>query len=76
MFCGLNTERFRKVTLTSDDLQQLQVQKPHFTYDGDGQVPRIGVQEYSLGIAYEFDPYFGPALLWLDIVVHSGRSDC
>src|SRR5208337_5316002 len=49
-FCGLNTERFRKVTLTSADLQQLPVQKPHFTYDGDGQVLRIGIQAYSLGI--------------------------
>ena len=41
---GVNTKRFRKVTLTTADLQQLQIQKPHFTYDGDGQVLRIGVQ--------------------------------
>src|SRR5256714_15641085 len=64
--CGLTTERFRKVTLTSADLQQLQVQKPHFTYDGDGQVLRIGVQAYSLGIAYEFDPYFGLSISRVD----------
>ena len=53
---GVNTERFRKVTLTSADLLQLQIQKSHFTYVGDGQVLKIGVQAYSLGIAYEFDP--------------------
>jgi len=40
---GVNTERFRKVTLTSADLQPLQIQKPHFTYDGDGQVLKIAV---------------------------------
>jgi superfamily II DNA or RNA helicase len=68
--CGLNTERFRKVTLTSTDLQQLQVQKPHFTYDGDGQVLRIGVQAYSLGIAYEFDPYFGLSISRVDPLPH------
>src|SRR5437588_10186694 len=68
--CGLNTERFRKVTLTSADLLQLQVQKPHFTYDGDGQVLRIGIQAYSLGIAYEFDPYFGLSISRVDPLPH------
>jgi hypothetical protein len=68
--CGLNTERFRKVTLTAADLQQLQVQKPHFTYDGDGQVLRIGVQAYSLCIAYEFDPYFGLSISRVDPLPH------
>lgn len=67
---GVNTERFRKVTLTSADLQQLQIQKPHFTYDGDGQVLRIGVQAYSLGIAFEFDPYFGLSISRVDPLPH------
>ena len=47
------------MTLTAADIQQLQVQKPHFNYDGDGAILEIGVQAYSLGTAYEFDPYFG-----------------
>src|SRR5437879_577583 len=68
--CGLNTERFRKVTLTAADLHQLQIQKPRFTYDGDGQVLRIGVQAYSLGIAYEFDPYFGLSISRVDPLPH------
>jgi len=67
---GVNTERFRKVTLTTADLQQLQIQKPHFTYDGDGQVLKIGVQAYSLGIAYEFDPYFGLSISRVDPLPH------
>ena len=67
---GLNTERFRKVTLTDADIQQLHIQKPQFTYDGDGQVLRIGIQAYSLGIAYEFDPYFGLSISRVDPLPH------
>jgi hypothetical protein len=67
---GVNTERFRKVTLTAGDIQQLQIQKPHFTYDGDGHVLKIGVQAYSLGIAYEFDPYFGLSISRVDPLPH------
>jgi superfamily II DNA or RNA helicase len=67
---GLNTERFRKVTLTAADIAQLQIQKPQFTYEGDGQVLRIGIQAYSLGIAYEFDPYFGLSISRVDPLPH------
>ncbi len=67
---GLNTERFRKVTLTDADIQQLRIQKPQFTYDGDGQFLRIGIQAYSLGIAYEFDPYFGLSISRVDPLPH------
>ena len=67
---GLNTERFRKVTLTDADIQQLRIQKPQFTYDGDGQILRIGIQAYSLGIAYEFDPYFGLSISRVDPLPH------
>jgi hypothetical protein len=68
--CGLSTEKFRKVTLTAADLAQLQVQRPQFTYRGDGQVLRIGIQAYSLGIAYEFDPYFGLSISRVDPLPH------
>lgn len=68
--CGLNTERFRRVTLTKADIQQLQIQKPQFTYQGNGQVLRIGIQAYSLGIAYEFDPYFGLSISRVDPLPH------
>lgn len=68
--CGLNTERFRRVTLTTADLAQLQIQKPQASYQGDGHVLRIGVQAYSLGIAYEFDPYFGLSISRVDPLPH------
>src|ERR1700752_848629 len=67
---GQNSERFRKVTLTAADIAQLQIQKPLFSYEGDGQILRIGIQAYSLGIAYEFDPYFGLSISRVDPLPH------
>lgn len=67
---GLTSERFRKVTLTGSDIAQLQIQKPLFSYRGDGQILRIGVQAYSLGIAYEFAPYFGLSISRVDPLPH------
>src|SRR5579884_4308020 len=58
-FSGFHTECFRRVTLTADDIKQLQIVPPAFSYQGDGQLLRVGMQAYSLAIAYEFDPYFG-----------------
>src|SRR5438094_3007380 len=56
---GLKSERFRNVTLTARDLEGLYVQDPTASYDGDGNLLRLGIQAYSLGLSYEFDPYFG-----------------
>lgn len=56
---GTQSERFRKVTLTVRDLEGLTILDARHTYDGDSRLLRLGLQAYSLGIAYEFDPYFG-----------------
>jgi hypothetical protein len=56
---GTQSERFRSVTLTSRDIEALTIFDVTSTYDGDGRLLRLGLQAYSLGIAYEFDPYFG-----------------
>lgn len=56
---GIQSERFRSVTLTKLDLQSLTIVDSIATYAGDGKLLRLGLQAYSLGIAYEFDPYFG-----------------
>ena len=40
------------------------------TYDGDGRLLRLGLQAYSLGIAYEFDPYFGLSISRVDPLPH------
>ena len=53
------TERFRRVTLTSVDIADLTIADATWPYDGDGGLLKLGLQAYSLGIAHEFDPYFG-----------------
>ncbi|RKY23902.1 MAG: helicase, partial [Planctomycetota bacterium] len=67
---GTHTERFRKVTLTAREWETLNVLDSDFTYDGDGRLLRLGLQAYSLGIAYEFDPYFGLSISRVDPLPH------
>ena len=67
---GTQSERFRSVTLTSRDIETLSIFEVTSTYDGDGQLLRLGIQAYSLGIAYEFDPYFGLSISRVDPLPH------
>jgi superfamily II DNA or RNA helicase len=67
---GMQSERFRKVTLTSRDLENLTILEARHTYDGDGCLLRLGLQAYALGIAYEFDPYFGLSISRVDPLPH------
>lgn len=77
---GIQTERYRKVSLNSRDLETLKILEAIPTYDGDGKLLRLGLQAYSLGIAYEFDPYFGLSISRVDPLPHcasvsSGRKE-
>ena len=67
---GQRSEQFRRVTLTSDDVSNLTIADAALSYDGDGRLLRIGLQAYSLGIAYEFDPYFGLSISRVDPLPH------
>src|SRR5262245_50390184 len=67
---GTQSERFRKVALSSDDLARLTILDAHHTFDGDGRLLRLGLQAYALGIAYEFDPYFGLSISRVDPLPH------
>jgi superfamily II DNA or RNA helicase len=67
---GANSERFRKVTLTAEDLLRLTVLDPQRSFNGDGRLLRLGLQAYALGIAYEFDPYFGLSISRVDPLPH------
>lgn len=67
---GTQSEKFRSVTLTSKDLETLTILEPTSTFDGDGKLLRLGLQAYSLGIAYEFDPYFGLSISRVDPLPH------
>src|SRR5262245_53411421 len=63
---GTQSERDRKVTLNAADLAQLTVVEAQHSFDGDGRLLRLGLQAYALGIAYEFDPYFGLSISRVD----------
>ena len=67
---GVQTDRFRRVTLTPGDLSSLTVADSALAYDGDGRLLRLGLQAYALGIAYEFDPYFGLSTSRVDPLPH------
>jgi hypothetical protein len=56
---GSRTQQFRRVTLTPDEFRLLRVVESVRSIDGDPNLLRLGLQAYALGIAYEFDPYFG-----------------
>jgi superfamily II DNA or RNA helicase len=67
---GLQSEQFRRVTLTRTDIENLKILESAFSYHGDGRILRLGLQAYSLGIAYEFDPYFGLSISRVDPLPH------
>lgn len=67
---GTQTERFRRVTLTADDLELLRIYDISPTYQGNGRLLTLALQAYCLGIAYEFDPYFGLSISRVDPLPH------
>ena len=67
---GIQTERFRSVTLSAEEIAVLNFQELGCTYNGDGDLLRLGIQAYSLGIAFEFDPYFGLSVSRVDPLPH------
>lgn len=67
---GTQSERYRKVTLTAQDLSKLNILDKGFLYNGDGHLLRLGLQAYALGIAWEFDPYFGLSISRVDPLPH------
>ncbi len=67
---GLQSERFRRVTLAAADFERLTVLHGWQSFAGDGRLLRLGLQAYALGIAYEFDPYFGLSISRVDPLPH------
>jgi len=67
---GTNSDRFRKVTITAEDLERLTILDRRHSFNGDGRLLRLGLQAYALGIAYEFDPYFGLSISRVDPLPH------
>ncbi len=67
---GTQTERFRRVALTADDIARLSITDSRLSYDGDGRLLRLGLEARSLGIAHEFDPCFGLSISRVDPLPH------
>lgn len=67
---GQQSKTFRKVTLTASQISEMEIIDPTLSYSGDGHLLRIALQAYSLGIAYEFDPYFGLSISRVDPLPH------
>lgn len=67
---GLRSEQFRTVTLTATDLSCLEILDSTHTYEGDPRLFRLGIQAYTLGIAYEYDPYFALSVSRVDPLPH------
>jgi hypothetical protein len=44
--------------------------RPYLGYTGDANLLRLGIQAYALGIALEFDPYFGLSISRVDPLPH------
>ena len=67
---GLRSNEFRRVPLDPAQIASLEITEPEFSYKGDGSLLRLGLKARSLGIAYEFDPYFGLSLSRVDPLPH------
>ena len=67
---GLRSSQFRKLSLDPAQIASLEITDPKFSYKGDGSLLRLGLKARSLGIAYEFDPYFGLSLSKVDPLPH------
>ena len=68
--CGLPPSTSGGVPLTAADLRNSKSRSPIPHTRATDEILRIGIQAYSLGIAYEFDPYFGLSISRVDPLPH------
>lgn len=67
---GVQSERYRTVTLAPADSAAISIAGIDQDFSGEGQLLRVGLQAYALGIAWEFDPYFGLSISRVDPLPH------
>ena len=67
---GEQTQRYVSATLTARDMASIKTLQAAPTYGGDGVLLRLGLQAYQLGVAYEFDPFFGLSISRVDPLPH------
>jgi len=67
---GVETERYRKVTIEESELAELTIGNSDYSMDGNSSLLRVGLHAYLLGIAWEFDPYFALSVSRIDPLPH------
>ena len=67
---GLTTNKVYEPILTEDQLAQLSVSPEKYSFDGDPEKFRLGVEAIRLGLAYEYDPYFSLSIARVDPLPH------
>ena len=67
---GRDSKRFLRVSLGDEDIASLTVAGDGLSFGGDGESLRLGLEAWRLGIAYEFDPYFGLSVSRVDPLPH------
>lgn len=67
---GVNSEKFRRVTLADEQLKTLQILSKKLSFDGDSTLIKLGLQATALGIAYEYDPFFALSISRVDPLPH------
>src|SRR5208282_6254334 len=55
---------------SESDLAAISILDAEMAFNGDGNLLRLGIQAYTLGIAYDFDPYFGLSISRVDPLPH------
>jgi SNF2 domain-containing protein len=68
---GTKTNTFRGgVTLTQEDLQQIQIEQPAEAFSGSPQLFKLGLEALRISLAQEYDPYFGLSISRVDPLPH------
>lgn len=67
---GERSQKFKRVILSTDELSDVTISDSILSFTGEGRLLQTALQAYSLGIAYEFDPYFGLSLSRVDPLPH------
>ena len=53
---GIESDRCHRVSLTTGEIESLNIKDPVLSYDGNARLTRLGLQAHALGIAYDLDP--------------------
>jgi superfamily II DNA or RNA helicase len=67
---GTQSSEFRRVTFSRAEIGTLKIYEPSPSFRGNGDLLRLGIQAHALGIAHEFDPYFGLSISRVDPLPH------